>query len=109
MRPTLAEIRRARALLREVARVTPVHGSETLSRLTGRSVTLKAEALQRTGSFKVRGAVVKLASRGGGARRGGGGAGGGGRGAGPPHGRASSRQARAITARRWPGRPASSA
>ena len=69
MRPTLAEIRRARALLREVARVTPVHGSETLSRLTGRSVTLKAEALQRTGSFKVRGAVVKLASLGEAERR----------------------------------------
>ncbi len=36
--------------------------SETLSRLSGRSVYLKAENLQRTGSFKVRGAVTKLAS-----------------------------------------------
>ncbi|MCC6223222.1 MAG: threonine ammonia-lyase [Thermoleophilia bacterium] len=60
--PTLADIRAARELLRAVARATPVHGSETLSRLASRQVTLKAETLQRTGSFKVRGAVVKLAA-----------------------------------------------
>ena len=45
-----------------VARVTPVYGSETLSRLTGGRVWLKAENLQRTGSFKIRGAVNKLAT-----------------------------------------------
>jgi threonine dehydratase len=60
--PTLADIERARALLDGVARVTPVYGSETLSRLAGREVQLKAENLQRTGSFKTRGAVNKLAS-----------------------------------------------
>jgi threonine dehydratase len=37
-----------------------VYGSETLSRRVGRTVWLKAENLQRTGSFKVRGAVNKL-------------------------------------------------
>jgi threonine dehydratase len=45
-----------------VARVTPVFRSETLSRLCGRSVLLKAENLQRTGSFKIRGAVNRLAT-----------------------------------------------
>jgi len=63
-RPTLADLEAARRLLAGVARVTPVHGSETLGRLTGRPVVLKAETLQRTGSFKVRGAVTKLASLG---------------------------------------------
>jgi threonine dehydratase len=55
-----AEIARARERLEGVARVTPVYGSETLSRLAGRPVHLKAENLQRTGSFKIRGAVHKL-------------------------------------------------
>jgi threonine dehydratase len=41
--------------------VTPVYGSETFSRLTGREVLLKAENLQRTGAFKIRGAVNKIA------------------------------------------------
>ena len=63
-RPTIAEIEAARGLLVGVARVTPVARSETLSRLAGRPVSLKAEALQRTGSFKVRGAVTKIASLG---------------------------------------------
>jgi threonine dehydratase len=40
--------------------VTPIYGSETFSRLCGREVYLKAENLQRTGSFKVRGATNKL-------------------------------------------------
>ena len=41
-----------------------MYGSETFSRLAGREVQLKAENLQRTGSFKTRGAVNKLASLG---------------------------------------------
>ncbi len=60
--PALPEIRSARERLDGVARVTPVFPSETLSRLTGRSVSLKAENLQRTGSFKIRGAYSKLSS-----------------------------------------------
>jgi threonine dehydratase len=60
--PTLAEIEAARRRLEGVARVTPVYGSETFSRLTGRDVLLKAENLQRTGAFKVRGAVNKIAT-----------------------------------------------
>ena len=57
-----AEISLARERIHGIARVTPVYGSETLSRLAGRPVHLKAENLQRTGSFKIRGAVNKLAT-----------------------------------------------
>ena len=62
MEPTLADIQAAREVIAPVARVTPVYPSETFSRLSGRSVFLKAENLQRTGSFKVRGAYTKLSS-----------------------------------------------
>src|SRR6059036_3269258 len=62
--PGLPEIEEARRRLEGIARVSPVYGSETLSRLTGREVHLKAENLQRTGAFKIRGAVNKLATLG---------------------------------------------
>jgi threonine dehydratase len=55
-RPTVADIEAARTRLDGVAQVTPIHYSETFSRRAGRRVLLKAENLQRTGSFKVRGA-----------------------------------------------------
>jgi threonine dehydratase len=58
--PGLPEIEAARARLDGVARVTPVYGSETLSQLVGREVQLKAENLQRTGSFKIRGAYNRI-------------------------------------------------
>jgi len=60
--PSLSEIQEARARLDGIARVTPVYGSETLSKLAGRDLCLKAENLQRTGSFKVRGAVSKIST-----------------------------------------------
>jgi threonine dehydratase len=60
--PTLADIEAARARIAGVARVTPVYSSETLGRRAGRAVFLKAENLQRTGSFKIRGAVNKIAA-----------------------------------------------
>ena len=59
--PTLADIVAARERIAGIARVTPVYPSETLSRLTGREVLLKAENLQRTGAFKIRGAVNRIA------------------------------------------------
>ncbi len=59
--PTLADIEAARARLAGVARETPLFPSETFSRLAGRSVLLKAENLQRTGSFKIRGAYNTIA------------------------------------------------
>ena len=67
--PSLSDINEARSRLQGVARETPVYGSETLSRQVGRPVSLKAENLQRTGSFKVRGAVNKLATLSEGERR----------------------------------------
>jgi threonine dehydratase len=67
--PSLSDIKEARSRLQGVARETPVYGSETLSRQVGRPVSLKAENLQRTGSFKVRGAVNKLATLSEGERR----------------------------------------
>ena len=60
-RPTFADVHAAQQRLAGIARVTPVHPSETLSRLAGRPVLLKAENLQRTGSFKIRGAYNTLA------------------------------------------------
>jgi threonine dehydratase len=60
--PTLTDIEAARERIGAHARVTPVYGSATLSRLSGRDVSLKAENLQRTGSFKIRGAFNTLAS-----------------------------------------------
>ena len=60
--PTLADVQEARERLRGIAEETPIYLSETFSRRCGREVLLKAEALQRTGSFKVRGAVNKLST-----------------------------------------------
>jgi threonine dehydratase len=62
--PTLADIEAARDRVSGRARVTPVYSSETFSRLSGTKVWLKAENLQRTGSFKVRGAVNKISQLG---------------------------------------------
>jgi threonine dehydratase len=67
--PTLTDVEEARSRLDGVARETPVYGSETLSKRTGRKIFLKAENLQRTGSFKVRGAVSKIATLSGRERR----------------------------------------
>jgi threonine dehydratase len=60
--PSVADIQVARGRLADVARVTPVYSSETFSRVAGRDVWLKAENLQRTGAFKVRGAVNRMAT-----------------------------------------------
>ena len=61
--PTLADVEAARARIAgKGVRMTPLYGSETFGRMTGREVHLKAETLQRTGSFKIRGATNKLES-----------------------------------------------
>lgn len=59
--PTLGELEHARARLAGIARTTPVFGSGTVSRQSGREVLLKAENLQRTGAFKIRGAFNTIA------------------------------------------------
>ena len=64
MLPTIADIELARERLRGVASETPLYPTETFSRLTGRNVLLKAENLQRTGSFKIRGAYNTISTLG---------------------------------------------
>ena len=61
---TAAEIASARAAIADVAKHTPVLPSMTLSERLGARVHLKAENLQRTGSFKIRGALNRLATLG---------------------------------------------
>lgn len=58
---TIDDVRGAHKMLSGVARVTPMEGSRYLSRLVAAPVHLKCENLQRTGSFKVRGAYVRIA------------------------------------------------
>ncbi len=57
-----ADVDAARARVAGVIRPTPVNRSDALSRLAGRPVLLKPEHLQRTGSFKIRGAYNFLAA-----------------------------------------------
>jgi threonine dehydratase len=64
MAPTIADVEAARERLAGVARETPLYPTETFSRLSGRPVLLKAENLQRTGSFKIRGAFNTIATLG---------------------------------------------
>jgi threonine dehydratase len=64
MAVTIADVEEARRRLAGVARETPLYPSETLSRRTGRDVLLKAENLQRTGSFKIRGAFNTISTLG---------------------------------------------
>ena len=49
---------------RDVVKRTPVVPSVTLSEMLGGTIALKAENLQRTGAFKIRGAMNKLTSLG---------------------------------------------
>jgi threonine dehydratase len=58
---TLDDVRGAQKMLMGVARVTAMEGSRHLSQLVGAPVHLKCENLQRTGSFKLRGAYVRIA------------------------------------------------
>lgn len=58
--PDPAELRRVREESRDVVKETPVFSFGALSRRCGGQVFLKAENLQRTGSFKLRGTSAKL-------------------------------------------------
>jgi len=60
--PTVADVDEAARRLADVAVHTPLLTSAALDAATGGRVFLKAETLQRTGSFKFRGAYNKLAS-----------------------------------------------
>jgi threo-3-hydroxy-L-aspartate ammonia-lyase len=56
------DVRAAAATLRGIAHRTPVFSSHTLDERVGAHVLLKAEGLQRSGSFKFRGAYNKISS-----------------------------------------------
>jgi threonine dehydratase len=58
---SLADVQRAAETIRPLALRTPMEESRWLSALTGSPVMLKCENLQRTGSFKVRGAYTRMA------------------------------------------------
>jgi threonine dehydratase len=58
--PTLEDIRAAAARLAPVAVKTPLLRSPALDRIAGTTVLIKPELLQRTGSFKFRGAYNKI-------------------------------------------------
>ena len=62
--PDADDVARARPAVEELARRTPLLSSRTISERAGGVVSLKAENLQRTGSFKVRGVAAKLAALG---------------------------------------------
>lgn len=60
--PVFEDLRAAERRLDGVVARTPLLSSPTLDRATGARVLIKAECLQRTGSFKLRGAYNRLAA-----------------------------------------------
>ena len=58
--PTIEDIVNSQELLSGTVRKTPLQTSRTFSSLAGTNLFLKLECLQVTGSFKVRGAFVKI-------------------------------------------------
>ncbi|MBA2531648.1 MAG: threonine ammonia-lyase [Nocardioidaceae bacterium] len=58
---TLDDILAAREMLTGIVEVSPIEESRSLAALAGVPVYLKCENLQRTGSFKLRGAYVRIA------------------------------------------------
>lgn len=59
---SLADVRKAALVLEGLVLRTPLVYSPTFSRLSGARVYLKLENLQETGSFKIRGATLKIRS-----------------------------------------------
>ena len=57
---TLEDLREARARVAPVIRDTPLTRSGALGRLVGRPLWCKGEHLQRTGSYKIRGAYNRI-------------------------------------------------
>ena len=68
--PTSADVLSAAERMRGRIVDTPVLESDEINRRAGIRVLLKAECLQHSGSFKIRGAMNKLASLGDAARSG---------------------------------------
>ena len=62
MNLTFDDIIKSQKIQGSVIRKTPLEMSATFSQITGSKVYLKSECLQKTGSFKVRGAYAKIAT-----------------------------------------------
>ncbi|MBX3090161.1 MAG: threonine ammonia-lyase [Cryobacterium sp.] len=58
--PALSEIEQAREIVSGVVQVTPMESSRYLSGVLGSELHLKCENLQRTGSYKIRGAYNRM-------------------------------------------------
>ena len=58
--PTLADFEAARLVVGEIIDHTPLESSRSISEVLGSDVWLKCENLQRTGSYKIRGAYNRL-------------------------------------------------
>lgn len=58
--PTLAEFQEARERVSAVVEITPMQSSRSIAEVLGSPVFLKCENLQRTGSYKIRGAYNRL-------------------------------------------------
>ncbi|MFD2758304.1 threonine ammonia-lyase [Gulosibacter faecalis] len=58
--PALDDVRAARDIVRKTTRTTPLESARFLQQYVGSEVFLKAENLQRTGSYKLRGATNRL-------------------------------------------------
>jgi threonine dehydratase len=57
---SLKDVKDARERISDIAYVTPILQSEQLSKICGNQIFLKSEHLQKTGSFKIRGASNKV-------------------------------------------------
>ena len=62
MQVTLQDVKNARETIKDIVKKTDVIESVKLSNLTGANIFYKCENLQKTGSFKIRGACNKIAS-----------------------------------------------
>ena len=62
LKVTLNDVKKAQETIKSVVKKTPVLESKTLSEITGANVFYKCENLQKTGSFKLRGAVNTIAN-----------------------------------------------
>ncbi len=57
---SVKDVQQAQERIRDIARVTPIFQSDQLSNICGNNLFLKTEHLQKTGSFKIRGASNKV-------------------------------------------------
>ena len=59
---TLQDIQKARETIKDIVKKTDILESVKLSKMTGANIFYKCENLQKTGSFKIRGACNKIAN-----------------------------------------------